>query len=92
MVFLLQKYVGNCVFRPRGDGGKLIASSSQAEGPGFDPRSRQIKVWSPSPPIPRLQVAMMCLGSPPQKKRGHVGMVQAECQEAPGMTGKNLFF
>ena len=45
-------------------------------------------VGPPLPPIPRLQVAMMCQGSPPPE-RGHVGMVHAECR-APGITKKKV--
>ncbi len=36
-----------------------------------------IKVWSPNTPIPPLQVAKMCQGSPPPQK-GPCGMVYAE--------------
>ncbi len=73
----------------RGDGIQLIASASQAGGPGFDPRSGQNKVRSPSIPLPRLQVAMKRQGSPPPKK-GPWGMVQAAAEHPGRPPNKNV--
>ncbi len=62
-----------------------MTPDSHAIDPGFKSRSRPTKDWSPSTPIPRLQVAKM------RQERGHVGWRTLSSREDTQKTNFPLF-